>query len=82
MRTSLMCLKLASDLELHNVIELAKFYRSLGPSVSDFHLETLVWRGITLALKDGGVLKVDQFWDELQSLEIISDPSKFMESTC
>ena len=77
MKTSLLCLKIASDLELHAVIELAKVYRAFGPSVSDFHLETLIWRGITLALNDGGVLRVDRFWDELQTHDIIRDPSEY-----
>ena len=66
MKTSLLCLILALDLEDHNVIEMLKTYRGFGAEISDHHLHLIVQRGITIALHDGGLARVKSFWEEIQ----------------
>ena len=66
MKLSLSCLILASDFEDHNVLELVQKYRKLDPEPSDYHLNLIVRRGITLALHQGGLPAVREFWFELQ----------------
>ena len=74
MKSSLLCLILALDLEEHNWHELVRAYQQLGNDTSEEYINLLVRRGITMALQRGGLPAATEFWVSLQQQPIISDP--------
>ena len=74
MKSSLLCLILALDLEEHNWMELVRAYQQFGKDITKEHINLLVRRGISMAVHRGGLSAAKEFWDSLQRNSIISDP--------
>ena len=74
MKSSLLCLILALDLEEHNWLELVQAYQQFGKETSEEYINLLVRRGISMALHRGGRPAAIEFWANLQQKPIISDP--------
>ena len=79
MKSSLNCLILGEDLELLAIEDIFKNFLRLTP-ISEPHVNLIVRRGISMALHIGGVREVQRFWRDLQSRQIISDPSKLTKA--
>ena len=74
MKSSLLCLILALELEEHNLLELVGAYQKFGSEMSEQHLHYIIQRGLTLSLHRGGLPAVKEFWEGLQDKNIIADP--------
>ena len=61
-------------MEPHNWLDVVRKYQEFGKDVSEEHVNLLIRRGISMALHQGGVPAVREFWDSIQDLGVISDP--------
>ena len=74
MKSSLLVLITALDLEDHNVVDLVTVYKKFEPNISVQHLNLIFRRAMTVVLNRSGFRAVQAFLQELQEEIEINPP--------
>ena len=68
MKFSLLVLYLIEELEAHNVDDVIKNYKQLGPDISLYHMGLIFRRGLSISFSMGGISAARQHWTKLKPL--------------